>query len=67
MSKPFLRDTEVAIRYNVSRPTIWRWVKNGQFPKPIKLGMGSSRWRLTDLEVWEHSQIQKSVHEHSLT
>ncbi len=29
----FLRDTEVAIRYGVSRPTIWRWTKNGKFPK----------------------------------
>ncbi len=55
---PFLRDTEVAIRYSVSRPTIWRWVKEGKFPKPIKLGAGSTRWRYSDLEMWEQSQIQ---------
>ncbi len=56
---PFLRDTEVANRYSVSRPTIWRWVKEGRFPKPIKLGIGSTRWRYSDLEAWEQSQIQE--------
>jgi prophage regulatory protein len=54
----FLRDTEVAIRYGVSRPTIWRWTKNGNFPKPVKLGAGSTRWRSSDIEDWEQRQIQ---------
>jgi prophage regulatory protein len=53
---PYLRDTEAAHRYGISRPTIWRWVKNGKFPKPIKLSTGSTRWRLADLESWENSQ-----------
>ncbi|MDF2578238.1 MAG: hypothetical protein K0S74_1722 [Chlamydiales bacterium] len=55
----FLRDTEVAIRYGISRPTIWRWVKLNKFPKPIKLGAGSTRWRLADLEIWERTQYQE--------
>ena len=53
---PFFRDTEVANRYRVSRPTIWRWVKKSKFPKPIKLAGGSTRWRAADLEAWEHTQ-----------
>jgi prophage regulatory protein len=57
----FLRDTEVAIRYGVSRPTIWRWTKNGKFPKPVKLGAGSTRWRSSDIEAWEQSQIQNGT------
>jgi predicted DNA-binding transcriptional regulator AlpA len=55
----FLRDVAVAKRYGVSRPTIWRWVKDKRIPSPIKLGAGSVRWRLIDLEVWEQSQVQK--------
>ena len=58
MSVPYLKDTEVANRYRISRPTIWRWVKNGTFPKPVRLGEGSTRWRLADLEKWE--QVRKS-------
>lgn len=61
----FLKDTEVAVRYGVSRPTIWRWTKNGKFPKPVKLGAGSTRWRASDLEAWEnqfrHEVIVQSV------
>jgi len=55
-STPFLRDIEVAIRYSISRSTIWRWLKNGKFPKPIKLGTASTRWRLDDLEAWEQAK-----------
>lgn len=55
---PYLKDIEVAKRYNISRPTIWRWVKNEKFPRPIKLGEGSTRWRLSDLERWELSLFQ---------
>jgi prophage regulatory protein len=28
----------------VSKATIWRGVRNGRFPKPIKLGPYISRW-----------------------
>jgi prophage regulatory protein len=52
----FLRDTEIAIRYSISRPTVWRWVKQGKFPKPIKLGGGSTRWSTLDLQEWEKNQ-----------
>lgn len=57
---PFLRDTEVAKRYGVSRSTIWRWVKDGKIPLPIKIGGGSTRWRFFDLEEWEKLQIRKN-------
>lgn len=56
---PFLRDIEVAIRYNISRSTVWRWVKANQFPKPIKFGLASTRWRIKDLESWEQTQTVK--------
>jgi prophage regulatory protein len=28
----------------VSPATIWRWVKNGTFPKPFKLGASTTVW-----------------------
>jgi len=55
----FLRDTEIASRYSISRPTVWRWVKQGKFPKPFKLGGGSSRWSIDDLEQWERSKSSR--------
>lgn len=50
----YLSVKSVAERYDVSRPTIWRWVSVGRFPAPIKLGENTTRWRLADLLQWEN-------------
>ena len=34
------------------RVTIWRWVKAGTFPKPVKLGPRLHAWRRADIEQW---------------
>ena len=52
----YLPDVEVAVRYNISRSTVWRWVKEGKFPKPVKLGEAATRWRICDLQAWEVSR-----------
>lgn len=35
-----------------SPATIWRKVKDGTFPKPVKLGDRITAWRLDDIEAW---------------
>jgi prophage regulatory protein len=35
-----------------SPATIWRKVKNGSFPKPIKLGDRITAWHMDDIEAW---------------
>lgn len=55
-SNAFLAERDVAARYGVHRSTIWRWVtSNPKFPNPVKLGPSTSRWRLSDLLVFEAS------------
>ncbi len=49
----YLSVEQVAARYNVSKDAIWRWRREGDFPKPVKLGLRPSRWRLSDLEAYE--------------
>jgi prophage regulatory protein len=39
-----------------SATTIWRWVKQGSFPKPQKLGARCTAWRLGDLRDWLSKQ-----------
>lgn len=34
-----------------SRVSIWRWEKEGRFPKRIKLG-SATRWRESDIQKW---------------
>ena len=52
-TRHYVRDTDLAERYGVSRNTIWRWAKEGRLPSPVKLGPGVTRWRLADIEQWE--------------
>lgn len=35
-----------------SKPTIYRWVKNGLFPAPVRIGPNSVAWRAQDIRAW---------------
>ena len=37
---------------NVSRATLWRWVKVGQFPQPFKLGANCTVWDASEIDAW---------------
>jgi predicted DNA-binding transcriptional regulator AlpA len=43
---------EVQLRYGVSASSLWRWVKEGIFPKPVYFG-SRRRWNEADLVAWE--------------
>ena len=45
---------DVARRYAISIQTVWRHTKhNPDFPKPIKILNGSTRWRMSDILAYE--------------
>ena len=45
---------DLSRRYDVSVATIWRWSsERDDFPRPLKLGTGCTRWRIQDLEAFE--------------
>ena len=55
----YLSVDAVAQRYGVNRATIWRWAdkrNKRNFPQPVKLSPGCSRWKLSDVEAWEAKQ-----------
>ena len=56
----YVSDKQLAIRYGVHRTTVWRWIRNGEFPKPIKISEGCTRWRLSEVEQWESEQLKAS-------
>ena len=59
-SRPFLSVKQVAERYGLSVATIWRWSKErDDFPRPRKLGSGSTRWKLDDLVAFERSDAPR--------
>ena len=44
----------------VASSTIWGWVKNGTFPKPIKLSKNCTAWNSVDVEDWAQLRITES-------
>ena len=47
---------QVLSMYNISKPTVYRLIKEGKFPKPLKLaGKRAVGWRKKDLIAWEES------------
>lgn len=49
----YLNVNQVADRYGISTDTVWRWSRDGDLPKPVKLGPNATRWRLSDLLAHE--------------
>ena len=47
-----LRIAAVADRIGLARPTIYRMVKDGEFPRPIKITTRAVGWRESDLSAW---------------
>jgi len=44
--------------FKVSPATIYRWIKEGNFPKPVRLGANMVRWKASDIKAW---MMQKEI------
>ena len=42
----------VTMRVGLSRPSIYRLMKAGDFPRPLRVGVRGVRWRSMDLDEW---------------
>jgi len=40
----------------ISPATLWRRVKSGEFPKPVKLSERVTAWRVEDVRAWMDSR-----------
>jgi len=56
----FLRLKQVKARYGVSGSSIWSWVKQGKFPKPVKLSENTSAWVTEELDAHDEAIIEAS-------
>lgn len=58
MSQQVIRISELAStpskpgKLPVSPATIWRWVREGKFPKPFKLGQSITVWDANEVEAF---------------
>lgn len=49
---PVIRKPQLLATVPLSYTTIQRKIKNGEFPKPIRLGANSVGWRLSEVQAW---------------
>ena len=54
-SAEYLSDRAIAARFSISRSTVWRWVRSGSLPPPIRMGAATTRWRLSDILAAEEA------------
>jgi len=40
----------------LGRSTIYRWIADGSFPPPVRLGPHAVAWRWSDLDRWTQSR-----------
>ena len=49
----FIREADLVPQIiPISSATLWRLVKDGQFPSPIKLSPRVTAWRVSDVRKW---------------
>ena len=60
MSEKILRRPDVEAITGLSRSTLYQWIAEGRFPRPVKLGTRSVGWRESEINAWVMSRETKS-------
>ena len=51
-TRQYIRAQELAAMLAVHRTTLWRWVRDGHLPRPVKLGPNTVAWESTQVDAW---------------
>ena len=55
ISDSLINIREVCAIIGLSRSSIYKRIPEGGFPAPLRVGLRSVRWRLSDIEAWRDS------------
>ena len=61
MADRILRRPDVEARTGLSRSTLYHWMKEGTFPKPVALGARLVGWRESAIEAWMAARNVKAA------
>ena len=54
---------EVIAYTHISRTTLWRWIRDGRFPEPIRLSPRRRVWKESALQEWMNGLERGVGHE----
>ncbi|MBP7609008.1 MAG: AlpA family transcriptional regulator [Steroidobacteraceae bacterium] len=54
----FLRRKQVETRTGLSRSTIYQYIHDGAFPKPVPLGPRAVGWLESDVSAWIATRVR---------
>lgn len=52
MASKILRLAGVLDATGVKKSTIYKWIREGHFPRPVRLGENSVGWREVEVQAW---------------
>ena len=52
MTSKLLTVDEVMETLSVSRSTVYRFIRDRDFPPPVKIGPGCNRWPEAEIDAW---------------
>ena len=67
MKSQILRRSEVQRLTTLSKATLWRLVKAGTFPRPVKLGERAVGWKADEVLAWIESRPRTTSEHQSAT
>jgi prophage regulatory protein len=50
---------DLSEQLSVARSTIYRWLSEGKFPQPVRIGDRAVRWRVADVQAWCSAREQR--------
>jgi prophage regulatory protein len=56
----FLRRKQVETRTGLSRSTIYQYIKDGAFPRPVPLGPRAVGWLESDVSDWIAARVKSA-------
>lgn len=56
--KTIIRKQELQTMLGISDPSIYRWEREGKFPKRLQLGGNSVGWLLSEVEGWIQAKAE---------
>jgi prophage regulatory protein len=62
MPEKFLKTKEVCAMLGISRPTLHKWMRRGQFPMHVPLSERTVAFRASEVEAWIEARVANRNH-----